>query len=216
MESKPTQKSSKLVLLAFSGEVRNHPLVNLQPAKLLRGKHLHLKDMLSSCTEAMYHEFAYCHMYTRCELFDSQTRGAHGFPKAGVTFFSNVSPLEHQEEEEFEPLDPKREVFEEPAFAPLGLAQRWRLDRWLLCNETLDFRPLLILIDIEGFGPTEPFMSFWKFDEVWGCHRNSHTFGQSTKSNVKQKNKTNNSNKRSSDFCSNLKLTHEISCHCIV
>jgi len=40
-----------------------------------------------------------------------------------------VSPLEHQEEEEFEPLDPKREVFEEPAFAPLGLAQRWKVGK---------------------------------------------------------------------------------------
>ena len=68
-------------------------------------------------------------LYTRCELFYSQSRGAHGFPKAGVTFFSNVSPLEHQEEEEFEPLDPKREVFEEPAFAPLGLAQRWKVGK---------------------------------------------------------------------------------------
>ena len=70
----------------------------------------------------------------------------------------------------------------------------WRV----LYNETLDFinfRPLLILIDIEGFRPTEPFtnlwwfsfilaLTFWKFDEVWGCHRNSHTFGQSTKSNM--------------------------------
>ena len=98
--------------------------------------------------------------------------------------------------------------------------------RSVLYNETLDFiifRPLLIWIDIEGFGPSDPLtnlwwfsfilaLTFWKFDEVWGCHRNSHTFGQSTKSNVKQKNKTNNS---SSDFCSNLKLTHGISCHCI-
>jgi len=59
VDGEQTQTKKKLGLLAFSGEVRNHPLVNLQPAKLLSGKHLHLKDMLSPCTEAMYHEFAY-------------------------------------------------------------------------------------------------------------------------------------------------------------
>lgn len=42
-------------------------------------------------------------------------------------FFRTCHFCEHQEEEEFEPLDPKREVFEEPAFAPLGLAQRWKV-----------------------------------------------------------------------------------------